>query len=421
MKQRQCTHSAPENGRQGFTLFELIGVLAIISILLAMVAPITLDMLKLQRQQSDQAALPKIAAALKLAMLREQSFPSANTSSLKYWADMAARHGAGSANEVEYSDNQQTVARKLYLAGSAFDADSFYSIVSAADTANIAWLADFQDPAELRMLLLSTINPDLPLPTSLSDSEFNAIWDNWSNASGAPISSATFGLGAEWTGRASELNLQRIDLRDFLCTVIIENSVHAPNFYSGVALKTSFSLPDFGLPAGSTTTYLFDTLEVATFNLADARVVADFNSYNIVTVTVAGSGSSTDYAAVELNGATLLQPGRVIDEGEPAGIRITAASVTSSAVNPPNTYDYMVHTVSATSSVRGLIDLLDPETAQTHRLSGSAQSDDRTQERYFFKGQDLVLGLPWSFADVGSFSVRDNYNTLQFDGLSWHY
>ena len=88
-------------------------------------------------------------------------------------------------------------------------------------------------------------------------------------ASGAPISSATFGLGAEWTGRASELNLQRIDLRDFLCTVIIENSVHAPNFYSGVALKTSFSLPDFGLPAGSTTTYLFDTLEVATFNLAD--------------------------------------------------------------------------------------------------------------------------------------------------------
>ena len=57
-----------------FTLFELIGVLAIISIILAMVAPMTLQMLKLQRQQADKAALPEIAQALKLAMLREQSF-----------------------------------------------------------------------------------------------------------------------------------------------------------------------------------------------------------------------------------------------------------------------------------------------------------------------------------------------------------
>ena len=114
-----------------FTLFELIGVLAIISIILAMVAPMTLQMLKLQRQQADKAALPEIAQALKLAMLREQSFPFAdasvasNVSDPLFWSTMAARHGAGSANEIRYSDNQQSVERRLYFAGSSSDGTAF--------------------------------------------------------------------------------------------------------------------------------------------------------------------------------------------------------------------------------------------------------------------------------------------------------
>ncbi len=33
-----------------------------------------------------------------------------------------------------------------------------------------------------------------------------------------------YGLSSsEWKGRAAELNVQRIDLRDWLCTVVIEN------------------------------------------------------------------------------------------------------------------------------------------------------------------------------------------------------
>ena len=178
---RSCQQiSGQRRPNSAFTLFELIGVLTIISIILAMVAPMTLQMLKLQRQQAGKAALPEIAQALKLAMLREQSFPDASTDTDPlFWSTMAARHGAGSANEIRYSDNQQSVERRLYFADSGLNGGTFFDIVSGSGAAG-QWLIDFDDPSELRLLLLSTINPDLPLPATLSTAEFEAIWTNWS-------------------------------------------------------------------------------------------------------------------------------------------------------------------------------------------------------------------------------------------------
>jgi type II secretory pathway pseudopilin PulG len=402
-----------------FTLFELIGVLAIISIILAMVAPMTLQMLKLQRQQADKAALPEIAQALKLAMLREQSFPSTSS-----WWDMVARHGAGSANEIRYSDNQQSVERRLYFADSGLNGDTFFDIVSGSGAAG-QWLIDFDDPSELRLLLLSTINPDLDLPATLSTTEFDAIWTNWSNAPDAPTEPATFGLNPNWVGRAGELSIERIDLRDFLCQVAIENAYYASGFYdSSGQLKGSFSASDFGFSAASD--YLRDSVQIGTENLAGAKVALNLANSRIVEQTVTGPPVGTiDHEATQLHSdeaVLVLNAGRVIDEASDAIIRIRLQSVDENGLGSSIAYTYTVYDASTPSS-RAPMRLQDPDSTNTYFDLSLTSSFSYP---YFLKGQRLYLDLPWwaNFAttpDPIEFPITENQSTLRFDGLSWHY
>jgi type II secretory pathway pseudopilin PulG len=415
-----------------FTLFELIGVLAIISIILAMVAPMTLQMLKLQRQQADKAALPEIAQALKLAMLREQSFPDASTATDPlFWSTMAARHGAGSANEIRYSDNQQSVERRLYFAGSssitftAFPGRSFFSVVSANET---NWLPDPNDPSELRLLLLSTINPDLDLPATLSTTEFDAIWTNWSNAPDAPTTPATFGLASAWGGRAGELNIERIDLRDFLCQVAIENAYYASGFYDSSTgeLKESFSASDFGFSA--TSDYLRDSVQIGTENLAGAKVALNLDNSSIVTETVdPGPPAVTmDHEATKLDATApvlVLNAGRVIDEASDANIRIWLESVDVNGPGSLTAHTYRVYNAGASTNARAPMRLQDPDPPNAYFALSLTSS---FSYRYFLKGQRLYLDLPWwaNFAttpDPIEYPITDNQSTIRFDGLSWHY
>ena len=99
--------TSPTLRRAGFTLLELIGVMAVIAILSAAVLPGAIDLIRTQRAVNEGAELPKIAEALKRGMLREQVFPIyENDASVPtdgndaYWWNLAERHGGGSANEV---------------------------------------------------------------------------------------------------------------------------------------------------------------------------------------------------------------------------------------------------------------------------------------------------------------------------------
>jgi hypothetical protein len=233
--------------------------MAVIAILSAAVLPGAIDLIRTQRAVKESAELPKIAEALKRGMLREQVFPiyendadESTEGNDAYWWNLAARHGGGSANELRYPLGIRpgsVTTRKLYFAEENWGRDSFDSITGngtsfnyitgdgpakSSETATDGWVYP-KDPNELRLLLISTTNPDLSLPDKLdSDDEFNAFWNYWAvgsdgNPAGAFESEefkdwSDYDLNeAEWEGRAAELNVQRIDLRDWLCTVVIEN------------------------------------------------------------------------------------------------------------------------------------------------------------------------------------------------------
>ena len=57
-------------------------------------------------------------------------------------------------------------------------------------------------------------------------------------------------------------------------------------------------------------------------------------------------------------------------------------------------------------------------------LNGSA-SNDWSENRYFLRRQEILLGNPWSQAEVGIFTIIKPFSTLRFDGelivyvISW--
>ena len=43
------------------------------------------------------------------------------------------------------------------------------------------------------------------------------------------------------------------------------------------------------------------------------------------------------------------------------------------------------------------------------------------ENRFFLINQELLLKEPWNQSPVGIFSITENFSTLRFDGLVWHY
>jgi prepilin-type N-terminal cleavage/methylation domain-containing protein len=430
MIQRNST-PARTHARAGFTLLELVGVMVVIAILTAAVLPSTIDLIRVQRAVDEAAELPKVAEALKRGMLREQVFPidqnaaSVSTSgSDAYWWNLAARHGGGSANELRYPLGVRPGAdntRKLYFANTAWSGDSFFDIVSGNQA---SWIADPQDPSELRLLLLSTTSSDLELPDTLNSERFNNFWNDWAIGSvGNPATGSwnSYGLGNDWAGRAAELNVERIDLRDWLCTVVIENrraieEASGAEFEDGDPQLSGTKLADD-----------WDSVYAYTVNQNGAKVV-------LATEEVTNNGVTS----TQVNRVVLSKRGRITNESlaDPVSglfdaIIIEGSKTTTSGTQPVGPSTPPTATIQLTLTDRAPIALLNRnDSTNPSPLTGWANDDDYIQNRYFLRSQELLLSEPWpidpnavppEYPEVGIFTISETFSTLRFDGLEWQY
>jgi hypothetical protein len=437
--------------------------MAVIAILAAAVLPGAIDLIRTQRAVKEGAELPKIAEALKRGMLREQIFPvyENNAGELTegndaYWWNLAARHGGGSANEVRYPLGirpDSTTTRKLYFAETSWSGKSFSEVTDDG----LIWLNDFQDPTELRLLLISTTNPDLLLPDTLSEGRFNRFWDDWAVGSdGDPASGrwSRYGLSSsEWQGRAAELNVQRIDLRDWLCTVVIENRraiAEASGADLSSALTAALGFWDRGSVSVSS-----GNLQNAEFIIQARDTTEDLNRNNNLDAGEDANGNGFLDSGEDLNGNGVwdrdedlngngnLDPGEdlngnnffdrtaqvytyveaVVQTRRGRRIDVTQdATVTISGrrsfLSPPD------RSITATLSLnnRAPLALLNPDVPSAPIvLTEWTVADPFIQNRYFLKTQELLLGEPWTSAEVGIFIITEAFSTLRFDGLEWHY
>ncbi|MEC7229787.1 MAG: prepilin-type N-terminal cleavage/methylation domain-containing protein [Verrucomicrobiota bacterium] len=408
--------------RAGFTLLELIGVMAVIAILAAAVLPSAIDLIRMQRAVKEGAVLPKIAEALKRGMLREQVFPIYENDADKltddneaYWWNLAARHGGGSANEVRYPLGIRpgsTATRKLYFAEANWGDDSFDGFIGngtpfnyitdvgpAKSSKNAAdgWVYP-NDPTELRLLLISTTNPDLPLPDTLNEQRFNNFWEDWAvDSDGDPAIGtwSSYGLSStEWGGRAAELKVQRIDLRDWLCTVVIENR-RAIEEASGDELFIPALSGDWELD----TVYAFTKNQVGSEIILQLKEVPDSSDPPVI--------------YTQITNVVLTKRGRVADEASLTTIEVSGNKIGTSSGST---------TVSIELNLTNLapIALIRPNNADIDLFD--FENDSATIEnRYFLLNQELLLKEPWNQNEVGIFSITESFSTLRFDGLGWHY
>jgi hypothetical protein len=442
------------------------------------VLPGAIDLIRTQRAVKEGAELPKIAEALKRGMLREQAFPIYENDAGEltegndaYWWNLAARHGGGSANEVRYPLGirpRSEVTRKLYFAEASWSEKSFSEVTDDG----LDWLNNFQDPSELRLLLISTTNPDLLLPDTLNEQRFNRFWDDWAVGSdGDPASGGwtRYGLSSsEWQGRAAELNVQRIDLRDWLCTVVIENR-RAIAEASGADLSSALTAALGFWDRGS--------VSVSSGNLQDAEFIIqardtteDLNRNNNLDAGEDANGNGFLDSGEDLNGNGVFNDGvksLLLDEVEdgfdynrdgdkldidvsedldgdgffdhPAliytyieavinaerGRRIDVtqdATVTISGRRSFLSLPDQSITATLTLTNRAPLALLNPDVPSAPIvLTEWTNADPYIQNRYFLKTQELLLGEPWTSAEVGIFSITEAFSTLRFDGLEWHY
>ena len=402
----------PTLRRAGFTLIELIGVMAVIAILSAALLPGAIDMIRVQRAVNDRAELPKIAEALKRGMLREQVFPiyenAASVSTdgnVAYWWNLAARHGGGSANEVRYPlgiRRGSEVTRKLYFAKASWSGKSFSEFTGDG----LDWLNDFQDPTELRLLLISTTNPDLSLPDELdNDAKFNAFWDDWAVGSdGNPASGtwSSYGFSStEWQGRAAELNVQRIDLRDWLCTVVIENRRAIDEdsediFNDSSSQKTGTLLDD---------NWELDTVYAYTTNQVGSEIILQLEEVSV-----------TNNPYSKITNAVLTKRGRVTEEATPITIEVRGNKNTgTSSTSTPSEA-----TITLTLTDLAPVALIIPNNPNID-LYDFENDSASIENRYFLLTQELLLKEPWNQIEVGIFTITEPFSTLRFDGLQWHY
>jgi hypothetical protein len=423
----------------------MIGVMVVISILFAAAVPSVVNLIRTQRSVDDRAALPKIAAALKLGMLREQVFPiyendagipTKGNEDKAYWWNLAERHGGGSANEVRYPLGIRpgsTTTRKLYFAEANWGDDTFDGIANNGTSFNYitgdgpaklsenavdGWVYP-TDPTELRLLLISTTNPDLSLPDELgNDDQFNAFWDDWAVGSDGDPASGTwssYGFSStEWQGRAAELNVQRIDLRDWLCTVVIENrraivEASGAKFDDGSSQKTGTLLDD-NWELG--TVYAYTTNQLGSEIILQLKEVPDDSDPTVM--------------YTQITNAVLTKRGRISEEdsADPDDTVITIevrGNKTELTGTPPTSItSAATATVTLTLTDLAPVALIysDDTNIDLYDFVGDPAS---IQNRYFLLNQELLLKEPWNQNEVGIFTITDNFSTLRFDGLQWHY
>ena len=419
----------------GFTLLELIGVMVVIAILTAAVLPSTIDLIQVQRSVNEGTKLPQVAEALKRGMLREQVFPIYENSygvptdgNDGYWWNLASRHGGGSANEVRYplgvrpgSDN----TRKLFFAQSSWGDDtldfdfgngvSFSAITGSGfgksdpddpTNASTGWISP-EKPYELRFLLLSTTGTDLPLPDTLSTARFDALWDDWSIGSdGNPATLEWFNYGlneADWKGRATELNVQRIDLREWLSAVVIENR-RAIQEGPG----DGFDRADYPDLSGN---WVADSLYAYAENLVDCEVLIKKSS--------AGSSGSPPVDLVNIDEVILLRRGKyILDDRTPIDESNKPSVV---VVGDKFETDSSGAIIQSPTEISFPLTLTDR--SESLDIGGWNNGNFYIQERYFLPGQELSIREPLSGNqdEVGIFVIEEGFSTLRFDGRQWEY
>lgn len=192
--------------RAGWTLVELIGVLAVLSILAAMLAPVLIYQIDQQVRRDEEERLRRIAVGFETAVARTRSIPGATN-----WATFVAAQIGWRSAEIQTNSRGNT---RVFLIDPALRVGKTAGSV-------LPFTQDWEGslaPVSPRVLIVSSVGE--PLPAGLvsgvasTTNAFNAIWS-------APVAGTPSGW--TWSGRPEDLRIQRVAMDRMFYPVVLNS------------------------------------------------------------------------------------------------------------------------------------------------------------------------------------------------------
>ena len=182
---------------RGFTLMEMIGVMAVLAILASVLAPSVFDTIDRAVAEAEERNLQELGDSMVSHILASKSIPRQNRNS---WVPALTAYTSYPADRTEF--NQRGFRRRLYVD------PRFFSTVDTAFAGYTQTTGLTAFPNSPRMMLVSNVKGNVPGPTNLS-ADFNAIWDQTPSA---PIL------------EDQNTKIHRINLRQYFHRVLLTNA-----------------------------------------------------------------------------------------------------------------------------------------------------------------------------------------------------
>ena len=386
------------NHNIGFTLIELMGVMAIIGILAAVLLPSMISRIEDANSVGEDAKLEEIARALVAGIKASGTIPNPNRTPYNAqngggWGDIAYQYTTLTDDSVNpgtlhyvfaerTQDDSEPSARRVYLD------DQFMAYLVTASGAGVNGV--FQTPAAgwpanvvtaggvplnlanipLRMYIVSSSKKDLslscqanqsgtgmvPSPQPAPNYGAGLIFDlqNWVKKADGPTDpspgaikvpdsiaanwGSAYAGGGNYHTRGEFLHVKVVDLRPFFCQVTLVEYPIPQNAITHIAVNAGPPAENPGAGFGVSSTYLGTTAGGFTFSFIAPALGGGSFTTGTGTAATAGTfaGASKTMIARDIN----TPPNPVLDRGTiiapTGGINATfEASVAQNAPNPP--------------------------------------------------------------------------------------
>ena len=190
----------------GFTLIEMIGVLAVLAVLAAVLLPALLKETDVAVSNQETATLQSFATGLQNYIMRNRTIPSETN-----WFSVVATEYGLDTNDVTNNPRHQA---RVFLINSVPGTGAYIQ--------NSSGTTPF--PANARLIILSVLG-NVSLPSGLPSGRPNGadFKDTW-NAAPGTIPSGSGLAWKYWSGNGSDLLIQRINLGPLFNHLVLNNT-----------------------------------------------------------------------------------------------------------------------------------------------------------------------------------------------------
>ena len=200
--------------RRGFTLIEMIGVLAVMAVLAAVLLPALLKETDVAVSNQETATLQSFATGLQNYIMRNRSIPSETN-----WFSVVATEYGLDTNDVAI--NPRHLARAFLI-----DPSGWFTNVPSGAAYNQTSGGTTVAPGNARLIILSVLG-NVAIPSLLASgrpyaADFNATWNAAPNT--IPASSIPWSSWSSSGGRAADIIIQRINLGPLFNHLVLNNT-----------------------------------------------------------------------------------------------------------------------------------------------------------------------------------------------------